>query len=75
MKNEQRPVVIQTFHYACLQKLSFDEAVASLIGVRNNIPIEGLKMAVAITSTERYCLKFQLDKCTNRMSIYSPVDE
>ena len=65
MKNEQQPVVIQTFHYACLQKLSFDEAVASLIGVRNNIPIEGLKMAVAITSTERYCLKFQLDKCTN----------
>ena len=32
----------------------------------NNIPIEGLKMAAAITSTERYCFKFQLDKCTNK---------
>ena len=64
MKNEQRPVVIQTFHYACLQKLSFDEAVASVIEMCNNIPIEGLKMAAAITSTERYCFKFQLDKCT-----------
>ena len=66
MKNEQRPVVIETFHYACLQKLSFDEAVASLIEMCNNIPIEGLKMAAAITSTERYCFKFQLDKCTNK---------
>ena len=67
MKNEQRPVVIQTFHYACLQKLPFDEAVASLIEMCNNIPIEGLKMAAAITSTERYCFKFQLDKCTNNV--------
>ena len=54
MKNDHRPVVIQTFHYACLQKLSLDEAVASLIEICNNIPIEGLKMAAAITFTERY---------------------
>ena len=46
--------------------LSFDEAVASLIEMRDNIPIEGLKMAAAIISTERYCFKFQLDKCTNK---------
>ena len=66
MKSEQRPVVIQTFQYACLQKLSFDEAVASLIEMCNNIPLEGLKMAAAITSTERHYFKFQLDKCTNK---------
>ena len=66
MKNEQRPVVIQTFHYACLQKLSFDEAVASLIEMCSSIPIEGLKMAAVITSAERYCFKFQLDKSTDR---------
>ena len=58
MKNEQRPVVIQTLHYACLQKLSFDEAVGSLIEMCNYIPIERLKMAAAIT--ERYYFKFQL---------------
>ena len=77
VKNEQRPVVIQTFHYACLQKLSFDEAVASLIEMCNNIPIEGLKIAAAITSTEPYCFKFQLDKCTNKKCrfIHQLMDE
>ena len=54
MKNEQRPVVIQTSHYACLQKLLFDEAVASLIEMCNNIPIEELKMAAAIYQQTPY---------------------
>ena len=66
MGNEQRPVVLLTFHYSCLQKLSFDEAVAFLIEMYNNISIEGLKTAAAITAMERYCFKFHLDKCTNK---------
>ena len=43
--------VIQTFHYNCLQKLLFDEAVASLIEIYNSILIEGPKMVAAIMFT------------------------